>query len=303
MEKRRIGVICTPHGNATEKNLFPILEKRFDIVLFPVQKDIDFSQLKRQAEGIRVVLNTALDMPNTYDTIEMVKTFENMGKHVIDSSRAFYYKEDKWLFYQTCVKNKLPTPITYYVPRNTNEFRAELKQIASDGPLVFKGAFSDTGRAVKRAMNYDEALRVLKALRKEIGLMPMVAQRYIPHGKMSYRVTLAGDKIIQAVVKYGKNWKEGKLFWKNEKYRLFRPDRKLAALCKKAAKVFELEWCGVDLMKDKDGKWYIIEVNSCPSMDFVLRNMNSANKELVEYIVGMHDKLGRKKTAQKTTKV
>jgi glutathione synthase/RimK-type ligase-like ATP-grasp enzyme len=284
MTKPCLGVICTPHGNKTEKNLFPTLRKRFNLILFPVQKDIDYEVLKNQAKDVKVILNTAMDMPNTYDAEEVVKTFETMGKKVIDSSKSFYYKEDKWLFYQTCLKCNLPTPPTWYVPRNANVFKARLKRIMKDGPLVFKGIFSDTGKAVKRAMTYQEALHVIKTLRKKVGLMPVIAQRYIPHGNISYRVTLAGDRIIQSVAKYGKNWKEGKLFWKNEKYKRFKPDKKLVRLCKSTVAAFGLEWCGIDLLKDKEGKWHIIEVNSGPSMDFVISDMNRANKELTEYL-------------------
>ena len=283
-----LGVISTPRGTATEWHLFPVLRKKFRLVLFPIQQDIEYAALKAQAKDVRVVLNTAGDMPNTYDALEMIKTFEGMGKHVIDSSRSFYYKEDKWLFYQTCVKHKLPTPVTYYIPRDIIASRAKLRQILAEGPVVLKGVFSDTGRAVKRALDYEEALHVIKSLHKKTGLMPLVAQRYIPHGKISYRVTLAGDKIIQAIVKYGKNWKEGKLFWKNEKYRTFTPDKKLALLCKKTAKAFGLEWCGIDLMKDAQDRWLLIEVNSCPSMDFVLNDMRRANEALTAYLLQVH---------------
>jgi glutathione synthase/RimK-type ligase-like ATP-grasp enzyme len=293
MDKPKLGVICAPRGTATEKHLFPVLKKRFELVLFPVQKDIDYGELRTRSKDVRVVLNTAGDMPNTYDALEMVKTFEGIGKHVIDSSKSFYYREDKWMFYQTCVKHKLPTPSTYYIPRDIAASRSKLRQILAEGPVVFKGIFSDTGRAVKRALNYEEALRVIASLHKKAGLMPLVAQRYIPHGKVSYRVTLAGNKIIQAIVKYGKNWKEGKLFWKNEKYRLFKPDKKLAALCKKTAKIFGLEWCGIDLMRDETGKWYLIEVNSCPSMDFVLKDMKRANEDVSRYLLKIHQREAR----------
>jgi ribosomal protein S6--L-glutamate ligase len=284
VKKLPIGVICTPKLNSTEKNLFPVLKERFDLILFPIEKDIDYAYLKKQSENIKLILNTAGDMPNTYDALEIVKTFENLGKRVIDSSKSFYYREDKWMFYQVCLKNKLPTPITYYIPRNITISKEKLRKILEEGPVVFKGAFSDTGRAVKRALNFEEALKVIKELRKKINIMPIVAQKYIYHGKISYRVTLAGNKIIQSIIKYGKTWKEGKLFWKNEKYRLFKVDKDLKKLCEKTAKVFGLEWCGIDLIRDEKGNWFIIEVNSCPSMDFVLKDMKRSNKELTKYL-------------------
>src|SRR3989344_2554413 len=295
MKKPFIGVICTPHGNQTEKHLFAALGEKFDVVLFPLQKDTDYEELKRQAKNIRIVINTAMDMPNTYDSLEMVKTFEDMGKRVIDSSKSFYYHEDKWGFFLTCRRNKLPTPTTYYIPRDIKKSRDKLKKIMSEGPVVFKGIFSDTGRAVKRAMTYKDALRVISSLRKTIQVMPLIAQRYVPHGNVSYRVTMTGDKIIQGIIKYGKNWKEGKLFWKNEYYKVFEPDKQLAKLCKKTASAFGIEWCGIDLMKDSAGNWLLIEVNSCPSMDFVISDMERANGELVDYIYRLNSRIGRKK--------
>lgn len=290
-KKPYLGIICTPRHTPTEKHLFPLLKKDFNLIFFPIQNDIDYDILKKQANKTKIIINTAGDMPNTYDALEIVKTFEELGKHVIDSSKSFYYREDKWMFYQTCVKNHLPTPVTYYIPRNINISKSKLKHILSEGPVVFKGAFSDTGRAVKRAMNYNEALKVIKELRKKIYVMPIVAQRYVPHGKISYRVTLAGNKIIQSIIKYGKTWKEGKLFWKNEKYRLFKVSKDLEKLCKKVSKAFGLEWCGIDLMQDEAGNWFIIEVNSCPSMDFVIKDMKRSNEELVNYILHLHKSL------------
>jgi ribosomal protein S6--L-glutamate ligase len=289
--KPKLAVICTPRGNNTERHLFPALRKKFDLVLLPVHKETSSEELRQQTEGIRLVLNTADDWPNTYDALEITKALEGMGKRVIDSSRSFYIGEDKWNFYQLCRKHKLPTPDTYYLPRDILMAPARLKRLLEEGPLVIKAAVSDTGRAVKRATDYAQAVRVIKQLRKRIGNQPLIAQRYVPHGKVSYRVTLAGDKIIQAVVKKGKNWKEGKLFWKNEKYRLFKPSPKLAALCRKAAKIFGLEWCGIDLMQDKNGKWQLIEVNSCPSMDFVLSDMKRANGEVAKYLLSVEKKL------------
>lgn len=288
MAKPCIGIICTPRKNQTEKHLLPVLEKYFELVLFPVQQPTAMADLKKKAASVRIVLNAADDMPNTYDALELTKALEHLGKRVIDSSTSFYKGEDKWEFYQQCLTHRLPTPETYYIPRDINLARAQLKKLLANSPVVFKASVSDTGRAVKRAMTYASALRVIAQLRKKIGLTPIIAQRYIPHGKTSYRVTLAGDKIIQSVIKYGKNWKEGKLFWKNEKYKTFRPDKKLAALCKKTAKCFGLEWCGIDLMKDPSGKWQLIEVNSCPSMDFVTSDMKRANDLLAKYLLKAH---------------
>ena len=79
-----------------------------------------------------------------------------------------------------------------------------------------------------------------------------------------------------------------------KKYRLFKIDRNLERLCKKTARIFSVEWCGIDLLKDKNGNWYIIEINSCPSMDFVLIDINRSNKEIVKYLININNKEAKK---------
>jgi len=290
MTKPKLGMIYVEQDKKTDKKLFESLQKKFDLVLFPVQKDIDYAEMKRRVVGVSLILNNACYWPITYDSLEIAKMFEGMRKKVIDSTSSLYYHEDKWMFYQTCLKHNLPTPTTYFIPFDILSSPGKLKEIISSGPLVFKSVLSEMGKAVKRAMDYQEALKVIHNLHKTTEHMPVIAQRYVPHGKVSYRVTMIGNKISQAIVKYGKNWKEGKLFYKNEKYRLFKPDKKLAALCKRTAKAFEIDWCGIDLMKDSDGNWYLIEINSCPGMDFIVKDIDRVNNELVNYLLKMHNR-------------
>ena len=293
MHKPKLGIICVEQDKKTDKKLFNSLQEKFEIILFPIQKDIDFSEMKLKAKDISLVLNNAAYWPITYDSLEIAKTFEGLGKKVIDSTNSLYYHEDKWMFYQTCLKHKLPTPTTYFIPFDILSSPGKLKEIISSGPLVFKSVLSELGKAVKLARNYKSSLKIIENLHKSTEHMPMIAQKYIPHGKVSYRITMMGNKIIQGVIKYGKNWKEGKLFWKNEKYRLFKPDRKLVSLCRKTAKAFGIDWCGIDLMKDSDGKWYLIEINSCPGMDFIVKDIDRMNKELANYLLNVQGKISR----------
>jgi len=120
MIKHNLGVISTPRLTPTERHLFPLLRKKFNVKFFPIHEITDLNYIKNESKNIKIILNTAGDIPNTFDSLEITKTFEGMGKHVIDSSKSFYYREDKWLFYQWCKKNNLPTPETYYIPRNIN---------------------------------------------------------------------------------------------------------------------------------------------------------------------------------------
>ncbi len=105
MKKPDLGIICTPRFNNTEKHLFPYLKKKFNLIFFPINEDTNYEELKNRSKNIKLLINTAGDIPNTYDALEIVKTFEQLGKHVIDSSKSFYYREDKWMFYQICLKN------------------------------------------------------------------------------------------------------------------------------------------------------------------------------------------------------
>ncbi|HEV7348408.1 RimK family alpha-L-glutamate ligase [Telluribacter sp.] len=86
-------------------------------------------------------------------------------------------------------------------------------------------------------------------------------QQFIDAGSKDIRVIVVGDQVVASMERTGKkdfraNISQG---GSGAKIKLNDEDKEL---CVKAAKSIGLEFCGVDLLKDKNGKSYVVEINS-----------------------------------------
>jgi glutathione synthase/RimK-type ligase-like ATP-grasp enzyme len=191
------------------------------------------------------------------------------------------------MFYLHCVKHNLPVPETFLIPR-IGYNREKISSLFEKSPLVLKASMSQSGSAVEKADNMEEFEKYWKKMAAGNPESSIVAQEYIADGNgngdkyKSYRVLLAGGKILQAVAKYGKSWKITG-YEDSEHFRQFDIDSDLKDICEKAAKVLGMDLCGVDLI-NKNGKWYIIEVNSNPGFDFIESDKKRLVSDVADYL-------------------
>jgi glutathione synthase/RimK-type ligase-like ATP-grasp enzyme len=186
------------------------------------------------------------------------------------------------MLYLECLKNKISTPLTYLIPKKLNYNKKKIEKILMESPIVIKAVFSDKGLCVERAKTFEEFDDKLQKIINKAPTSPVIAQKYIDHGNVSYKVMMIGNRVVQSVIIKGKSWEQTGMK-ENENYRNFKPDKKLRELCEKASKAFNMKWCSLDLIKEKD-KWYLIEVNGCPAIDFINKDMERIGNILVNYI-------------------
>jgi glutathione synthase/RimK-type ligase-like ATP-grasp enzyme len=281
VKRYTIGYVYPESDNCLDdKFLIKLLKKKFNLILFPLEKQIEEKQIEEQAKACRLIFNNSIYEPFTWDGIELSKTFEEFGVKVINPSRSFYYQEDKWVFYLECLKNKIPTPLTYLISKKLNE--KKIKKILMDGPMVIKAIFSDKGICVERAKTFEEFEDKLQKIINRAPTTPIIAQKYIEHGNISYKVLLIGNKVVQSVVIRGKSWEQTGMK-ETENYRTFKPDKKLKEICEKASKAFGMKWCSLDLVK-QNNDWYLIEVNGCPAVDFIYNDMERLGNMLINFL-------------------
>jgi glutathione synthase/RimK-type ligase-like ATP-grasp enzyme len=259
------------------------LKKVFNVVELPLEQQIGLTELARKTKDCRLVLNYGAYGRKLFEGIELSKTLEELGHRVINSTHSFYYQEDKWMFYLKCLEHKLPTPLTYFMPVGCYYNADLIKKIVRYKAVVIKSIFSDNCYMVERARNFAEYARKVKRILRKNKQTPLIAQVYLPNDKKSYRVTLVGYKIKQAVTKYGISWKQSGS-GEHEHFRKFKVDRELKGICERAARALNLEICGLDLVYHK--RWYIIEANSCPGLDFIKGDVKRLVKSVVKYAGG-----------------
>jgi len=254
MQKRKIGYIyCESKLGPDEKAFLKLAKKRnIKLILFNIAKEIDEKELERKAKRCEVIYNNSAED----FAWEVVKTLEELGKKVIDSSKTYYFTEDKWIFSLACNEHDILTPKTILLSENLNIARKELHDF-NYWPVILKRIQGTCGEYVARAENIDKAEEIInKFWQKGNERLPIIAQEFI--SSPCYRVTVIGEEIVQTAIKNGNGWK---------KIERFEIDDHLRSIINKIIKISKIDICGIDFVK-KDGQWFVLEVNSTPAFDF-----------------------------------
>jgi RimK family alpha-L-glutamate ligase len=154
---------------------------------------------------------------------------------------------------------------------------------ATQYPLITKHERGYQGKSVRKFENEKEALKfVNKIEEKNLGMF--LWQEYLPL-KWDLRVIVLGGRVLGAMRRsaVGKEFRSNySLGGSVEKWELSKEDEQLAV---QAAKIAKLEYVGVDLMKDEEGKSYVLEVNrQCQFAGFEKATGINVAGAVVEYI-------------------
>ena len=260
MKKKIIGYIyCENKLGKDEKAFLKQAKKRnINLVMFNINIELNEKEIEKAKKCDIIFNNSAEEF-----AWEFVKTLEELGKKVIDSSKTFYFTEDKWIFYLACREHDIPTPKTILLSEHINIAKKELHEF-NNWPVILKRIEGTCGEYVERARNLDEAEKIInKFWKKGSERLPIIAQEFIE--SPCYRVTTIGNEIVQTAVKNSKNWKKTGVYAKNiEKLKV---DNSLKKIIKKVINICRINVCGIDLIK-KNNQWLVLEVNSTPAFDF-----------------------------------
>jgi len=261
MKRVTIGYIFNePYLRKDEKFFMKVAkEKNIDLIMINTAKDLNEKELEEKIKKCDILFNNSAED----FAVEIVKTIEELGKKVIESSKEFYYVEDKWMFYLRCIEHKIPSPETILLSQNTIMIKKELKEFGH-WPVILKRVEGTMGQYVDKAENLGEAEKIINRFwKKGSDKLPVIAQEFI-HSP-SYRVTVVGDKIVQTAIKESKGWKATGVHAIHIKK--FKIDKDLQGIIKKVNKAFGMKVYGIDLFK-KNGRWIVLEINSAPGLDF-----------------------------------
>jgi len=232
------------------------INKRVEIVL------IDISNVDKLNFEIISCCDIIYNDSGEEFAIKCIKIFEEMGITVVESSKT-YQDENKWNFYQKCVKYDIPAPTTIKLAKNIENIKQQLTEF-NHWPVILKRVRGTWGEYVARANTIDEAIQVVeKFWDKGTKKIPIIAQEFID--SFSYRVTYIGDEVVQTAIKENNNWKCTGVYAKN--FKTFDIDPQLKEIVNKIMKYSDIKICGIDLLKRGD-QWLVIEINAEPALDF-----------------------------------
>jgi len=277
MRKITIGYIFNePSLKKDEKFFLKVAkEKNVNLVMINTSKDLNEEELEEKIKKCDIFFNNSAED----FAFEIVKTIEELGKKVIESSKEFYYVEDKWMFYLRCVEHKIPSPETILLSQNTSIIKRELEKF-KHWPVILKRVEGTMGQYVDKADNLRQAEKIINRFwKKGSDKLPIIAQEFI-HSP-SYRVTVIGNKIAQTAIKESKGWKATGVYAVH--IRKFPVDKELQGIIKKINKEFRMKVYGVDLFK-KEGHWVVLEINSAPGLDFFANEEKKLVGEIIDFL-------------------
>jgi len=173
----------------------------------------------------------------------------------------------------------VPTKI-FYIKNQVSDF------LDWGYPVIAKHERGYQGRSVRKFESWGEVEKFLgKINEKNLGMF--LWQKYLP-SKWDLRVIVIGGEAIGAMKRsaVGEEFRSNySLGGKVEKWEMSTEEKELA---QKVARVCKLDYGGVDIMKDRDGKNYVLEVNrQCQFKGFEQATGVNVGRAVVEMILKM----------------
>lgn len=174
------------------------------------------------------------------------------------------------------------TPKTFYINRIKNVDKV-LSKLSKDEKYVIKLDKGSKGKQVSIVSGLPEAKTVLDT----IGNInrQLIIQEFVESNGTDIRAIVIDNKVVAAYQRSsGKNELRTNIATGGEgsKVELTEEEKKFCCDC---ASAVGLDFAGIDIMKDDNGKLFCIEVNHCPGMNVQKFTSVSISKKIVELAV------------------
>ena len=192
--------------------------------------------------------------------LDILHALKESGITVYNTPRAIERTVDKPLTSLLLSRSGLPTPTTW-ICESTEHANSILERETTSGEkLVLKPLFGSQGIGVhlvdrESGLIHDEKFAGIYYL-----------QRFIERENDEFtdiRVLVIDGVAIAAMLRRGQDWLTNRA--QGASCEAIKITDQIASLAVSACKVLDIDYAGVDLMQDKNGNFYIIEVNSIPA--------------------------------------
>lgn len=196
----------------------------------------------------------------TYYAFSVIRQLQYLGVYVCNNSDAIYSVKDKLYMHQLLARSKLSSPRTMLAkfPISSNVVRREL-----GFPLVIKNVTGTQGSGIYLCESEDKFQDVMELVYSNNKNANIILQEFI---KNSYgrdlRVFVVGGKVIGCMERSSNGGFKAN-FSKGGSVSSFELTPEIEWLSTEAAKLFNLDVAGVDLLFDQD-ELKICEANSSP---------------------------------------
>ena len=194
--------------------------------------------------------------------LDILHALKMVGVVVYNDGRAIERTVDKAMTSFLLHFNGIPTPPTWVCESREHAQGILLRETMAGRHLVLKPLFGSQGVGVQRL----EAGMPLPVPMQEHVDGVYYLQGYVDSGEGAwhdYRVFVINREVVAAMVRRGNQWVNNVA--QGGRCESIQPGQQLAELALAAARAVDIDYCGVDIIRDRDGKLFVLEVNSIPA--------------------------------------
>ena len=194
--------------------------------------------------------------------LDILHALRLLGVHIYNDGRAIERTVDKAMTSLHLLLDKLPTPATWVCESRQQAQGVLAREALAGRPLVIKPVFGSQGQGVRRL---EPGMPLPVPMEAHVdGLYYL--QQYVDSGEGAwhdYRVFVIAGQAVAAMKRYGSQWVNNVA--QGGRCEATATDDVVAKLAIAAAKAVAIDYCGVDIIRDREGRPYVLEVNSIPA--------------------------------------
>ena len=192
--------------------------------------------------------------------LDILHALKLKGVPVYNDGHAVERSVDKGMTSFLLKNAGLNTPLTWVLKDRSKALAIAEQELRKGYQLISKPLFGSQGEGVRRI----EKMTDLFWLTSSNGIYYL--QRFVDcegQGYSDIRVFVIHGKAVVAMRRRGTSWLNNVA--RGAKCEAIALDKKLAELAVQATQALELDYAGVDIIRDRGGRYSVIEVNSIPA--------------------------------------
>lgn len=189
---------------------------------------------------------------------------EKLNIKIFNNSTAIEICDDKLLTHIALAQNNIPMPKTiggvlcYYPQAKVKENILQLADKELGYPMIIKECYGSLGKGIYLVNNKQE----LYEIAEKVKLKPHLYQQFIKESSgKDIRVIVIGGKCVGGMLRQNSTDFRSNIEVGGKGYPTTLTQEQID-LCEIVSKILNLDYCGIDLLIDKDGKPLVCEVNS-----------------------------------------
>ncbi|MCI0653117.1 MAG: RimK family alpha-L-glutamate ligase [Methylococcaceae bacterium] len=192
--------------------------------------------------------------------LDVLHALKRLGIVVYNDAQAIERSVDKAMTSFLLQQAGIPTPATWVTPINSEALGIARRELAAGHRLVSKPVFGSQGQGVQKLDSTND----LGRLASSGGIFYL--QRFVENdhaASSDWRVFVINGKAKSAMRRYGKSWLNNVA--RGARCEIAVLDTGLGRLAEDAVAALDMNYGGIDIMRDSQDRYRVIEVNSIPA--------------------------------------